>query len=275
MMHANKKAGWCDERGFTLVELITVIVLVGILSAMSVAFITKPIEGYVALSRRAELVDAAENSLRRMQRDIRQALPNSVRIGAGGLSLEILHTSDGGRYRAQGPGDILDFTNPADVSFDVLGDLNGAPAAGTELVIYNLSATAGSGNAYQAPADNRFSIDSGASSVGHIQFVPKVPAASFPRTSPYQRFFVVDGPVSYVCDPVAHTLTRYDGYAIASSPTLGSGDLVTRHVQSCNFTYQPGTSQRAGLATLTLTLEDVPSAERITLLEQVHVVNSP
>lgn len=274
-MRAKMKHRQHGEKGFTLVELITVIVLVGILGTMSVAFITKPIEGYMALSRRAELVDAADNALRRMQRDIRQALPNSVRIGAGGLSLEILHTSDGGRYRGQGPGDVLDFSNPADVAFDVLGDLQAAPPAGSELVIYNLSATASSGNAYQNPADNRFTINSGASSVGHLQFVPKVPAASFPRSSPYQRFFVVDGPVSYVCDPAAHTLTRYDGYAIAPVPTLGAGALVTRHVQSCNFTYQPGTSQRAGLVTLNLTLEDAPSAERVTLLEQVHVLNSP
>ncbi|MDW7645056.1 MAG: type II secretion system protein [Desulfuromonadales bacterium] len=263
------------EKGFTLVELVTVIVLVGILGAMSVAFITKPIEGYVALSRRAELVDAADNALRRMQHDIRQALPNSVHIGAGGLSLELLHTSDGGRYRLQGPGDTLNFGDATDSSFDVLGGLRTAPPAGSDLVIYNLSASGITGNAYQSPADNRFAIDSTASSAAHLHFLPKVPPVAFPRSSPYQRFFIVDGPVSYVCDPTAGTLTRHDGYAIAPSPVLGSGDLVTRQVKSCNFTYQPGTSQRAGLVTMTLTLEDAPSAERVTLLHQVHVLNSP
>ncbi|MDQ7073061.1 MAG: hypothetical protein Q9N32_05720 [Gammaproteobacteria bacterium] len=36
-----------------------------------------------------------------MQRDIRSALPNSIRISADGKTLELLHTINGGRYRAR------------------------------------------------------------------------------------------------------------------------------------------------------------------------------
>jgi MSHA biogenesis protein MshO len=249
-----------------------VIVLVGILGTMSVSFITKPIEGYMALSRRAELVDTADGALRRMQRDIREALPNSVRI-SGGTTLELLHTSDGGRYRAQGPGNILDFSDPTDTAFDVLGDLAASPAAGSWLVIYNLSDQAATGNAYLANADNRFAVDSAASTVGHLQYFPKTPPSSFPQPSPYQRFFIVDTPVSYVCDIEAKALTRYDGYAISPVSVLGGGDLVARNVTGCGFSYQAGTSQRAGLVTLRLTIEE--EGEKVQLLQQVHVVNSP
>ncbi|WP_432822723.1 type II secretion system protein [Trichloromonas sp.] len=259
--------------GFTLIELITVIVLVGILAAMGGAFISRPVEGYVALSRRVELVDSAEGALRRMQRDIREALPNSVRISGGGKTLELLHTSDGGRYRAQGPGDILDFSNPADTGFDILGTLNASPAAGSWLVIYNLSDQAATGNAYLANADNRFAVDVGASTVNYLQYLPKAPPAAFPLPSPYQRFFLVDTPVSYVCDLGANTLTRYDGYVISPAPVLGGGDLVARNVTGCDFSYQAGTSQRAGLVTLKLTIEE--DSEKVQLLQQVHVVNSP
>lgn len=59
-------------------------------------FISRPMEGYVDLKRRAELVDQAEMSLRRMQRDIRTALPNSVRIFDSGKGVEFLHVVDGG-----------------------------------------------------------------------------------------------------------------------------------------------------------------------------------
>lgn len=106
--------------GVTLIELIVVITITGIIAVVLGQFILRPIQGYEAQVRRAELVDAAEIALRRTAQEIRQALPNSVRIrdalgGTGDVTcnaagqvctIEILNTMDGGRYR-EGPG-----TNP-------------------------------------------------------------------------------------------------------------------------------------------------------------------
>ncbi len=257
-----------NAAGFTLVELVTVIVVIGILAAMGVAFMTRPIEGYVDLERRAELADTAEQSLRRMQRDIRHALPNSIRVSGGGTRVELLHTVDGGRYRAGGA-DRLDFTL-ADGRFDVLGQLSAAPTPGHSLVVYNLSGSGASGNAYNAAGtDNRALVGAGSTT----NAVVLNPAHRFPRSSPQQRFFIVDEPVTYRCDTGAETLTRHSGYAIAPAPVIGAGDLLARHVTGCVFTYNGGTSQRAGLLSLELTLSD--QGESVRLLHQVHVINSP
>ena len=65
--------------GVTLIELAIVIALVGIVGALIVNFV-QPVRSYIDSSRRAALADTADTALRRIGRDVRLALPNSVRV---------------------------------------------------------------------------------------------------------------------------------------------------------------------------------------------------
>ena len=271
------------SQGFSLIELVAVIVIVGILAAMTTSIITLPVNSYLDLQRRTTLVDTAELALRRMQRDIRRALPNSVRITGGGQVLELLHIVDAGRYRAQqapsgtsvGCGslaaDVLDFTL-ADTCFEVTGNLTvfnpTATTAGQFLVVYNL----GSGTADAYAGSNRAPVaNSGDARVVSFN------AFRFPLSSPQQRFFIVDTPITYRC--ANNQLLRYSGYAItaaqANPPTGVTGQIQAQaNTVSCQFTYSPGTASRAGLVTLTITLTDA-DGESAQLMHQVHVDNMP
>ena len=102
--------------------------------------------------------------------------------------------------------------------------------------------------------------------------------------SPGQRIFLVDGPVSYLCDTAAQTLTRYNGYAIAtahsardSAPELlaagATADVVADRVSFCSFIYTAGTAERAAI--LTTHVEITERGESVALLVQTHVANSP
>lgn len=265
-------------RGFTLLEMIVVIVITGIIAAMVAVFIRKPVEGYFDTARRAQLTDIADTALRRMARDVRLALPNTLRVTDGDKTVEFLLTRTGGRYRAEpksdGTGDILDFST-ADASFDVIGP-QVAMQAGDRIAVYNLGPNVPGANAYAG--DTLATYTGAAGTQTNLAIAPR----QFPLASPGNRFQVVEGPVSYACDLSTGTLWRYWGYAIqlaqpgaAVLPGL-SGVQAARlatQVTGCSFRYLEGVTERSGMLELVLTLTD--GGESVTLYHTVHVDNEP
>lgn len=280
-------------RGFTLIEMIVVIVITGIIGGIVAMFIRAPVQGYMDSARRAELTDIADTALRRFSRDLRLALPNSVRVTTSGGStlLEFIPTIGGGRYRdstdSLGAGNILNFS-AADTSFDVLvGDLMPPVAAGDQIVVYNLGipgADAYAGNT--TTAHNRRAVSVVAGNAITITSAAALPFDSCVYEGGFVvggcRFQVVQTPVTYVCTPVAGgaggTLTRWQGYAIQpAQPTAlpgGTSSVLASNVSACTFTYDPiVVAQRSGLVTMHLTITE--QGESVRMYGAIHVSNVP
>lgn len=266
------------QRGFTLLEIIVVIVISGILLGIVGMFGRRQIDAYIDTGNRAELADAADTAVRRIARDLQGALPNSVR--QSGNFLEYVPIRDGGRYRAEftstGGGNPLDFTNNTDNSFDVLGPTV-TISVGDELVIFNLGQTGS--DVYAGTSRRAATAGNGLSTV---TFAPA--GTQFPLASPQNRFQIVGAPVVYECaanavTPELGTVIRRTGYgfqsAVATAPWSqgGTSAILVGDVAACSFAYTPAVLQRNGLVVLRLTL--TRNGESVEILHQIDVLNTP
>jgi len=284
------------QHGFTLVEMIVVMVITGIIGGMVAIFIKAPVQGYVDSARRAELTDIADTALRRLARDIRTAVPNSVRVancGGTPICVEFLPTKNGGRYRADtgGTNNVLDF-GVADNSFEIIG--TGINFATNDYIV--VGSTQSDGNPpYNTAAGGILRLYSGA--VGSPQTVVNF---NNPSGLPVwaevqgQRFDVVDGTqqaVTYACigtlgalDPNTQDgqarLMRYWHYgfntpAQIAPPLAGAGSgsaILADRVSDCVITYDP-INQRNGLVAIRLGI--TRGGESVSLYHTVHVNNVP
>jgi len=267
-------------RGFTLVETIMVMVITGIIAGSVAVFIARPVQGYMDSVRRAELSDAADTAVRRLGRDLRLALPNSLRLTSSGnlAYLEFIMSSAGGRFRTDDDGSSGGHLPPGAV-FDVLGPMPAvnSGASGDYIVANNF------GN---GPYDDAYSGDN------RRQVVSVAGNAVTLADNPFRhvgtgisRFQVVPHAtqaVSFVCP----TLTpgdflrywRYGFYATQAEavPHLPAGSQALLAANAtCSITYSPNVQQRLGLLSIALTLRDSASGESVSLFYQIHVDNTP
>lgn len=285
--------------GFTLLEAIVVIAITGIIAAVVVVFMQKPVQGYFAASARLSLVDIADMALRRVARDVRLALPNTVRVDASGMFLEFIPIKTGGRYRD----DDACFASPGCTSFSTMGDMlsNVQVVTGTDQVSiysqYNNSpancalASSGLYSAYCGSGVATLASAAGAGSASNTLgfastvFVP-------PGGSPTRRIFIIPpSPVTYACDAATGSLWRISGYArqasqpasLAAAPLAGASSKVALATNvTCpgiaagsppRFSYAGGASQRYSLLSAWITLSS--NGETVSLLHQIHVDNTP
>ena len=268
------------QRGFSLIELIIVITIIGVLSTITTAIIDIPIRAYIDSSQRATLTSTSESAIKRIQRDIRRALPNSIRISEDGNTIELLPIVDGGRYRAhldlsteETTGDQL-LINEMDDKFDILGLLktkNDITLNEDRLVIYPLNSPGH--NPYHGdnttPVSAILTTDTGE----QIAFEPFI----FPAASPTQRFFIISSPITYHCDLDNSHLLRFSNYATTENITVPRseyGEIQADLITACRFSYQVGTSTKLALVLIELTLRN-QQGESVTLMHQVHLANQP
>ena len=258
-----------------------VIVILGVVGAMVAVFMKSPVDAYFATARRVALADAADLTVRRIARDLRTALPNSVGPSASaGQCIEFIPTKAGGRYLADDSGNAFK-ANTSITGFNVLGPVGSAPssqlvAVGDYVAVYNLGITGADAYAQNNVAKITSRSFSLAPTITNLQIV----ATTFPLASGSKRVHVIPSnelSAAYVCDLTAGTLTRRSSasfqHICGNAGATTSNAVLAKNVSACSFDYSGVDLQRNGLVNIRLALTD--SSETVSLVHEVHVSNTP
>lgn len=272
-------------RGFTLIEVVVVIVLLGIVGSMTASIISSSMQGYNDQTRRERLQSTARLAIERIQREVRHALPNSIcTLNAGscnnsGSTLYFMKVKDAGRYQDQSgtyPSGVARAPLPipslgASTSFDVVSGIGLQAAVNDWVVVYNLNSSSiysTTNRRKQITGIATKDVDGvGANDIDVYSFAN----GTFPQHSPNRRFHIVEPTATMFYCQDGNLFRATSNFATPSTAIEINPPLLLENVTTCSFTYDPGSQHRAGLLRIELTITDQGEVIRIT--QEAHVYN--
>lgn len=266
--------------GFTLIELIMVIVILSIIATVSVKFISHSAQGLVDTGERQALASSATIAVEKVLREVRRALPNSVRAFDDGANkcLELVPILYSSEY-------ISVPTASAATSFQSIQFVNAVGGETGYVAVY----PSGPESVYDAnkAVSSMTAVASTVGAVGsadeNLQTIIFSGGASyrFPTDSPKKRFYLVSQPISF-CDDASGRLWRYQNYGFhsdssSSIPTTGSDRiLIADSLQNLSFNYSPAQLQRNAVVRMSVTIvRPNDASESINVSQEVQLRNVP
>ncbi len=251
------------QQGFSLVELIAVIVILSILAVMGTTFVVRSAEAYRSTQTRGLIVNTARPALERMTRQLRGALPYSVRIVNGGTCVEFMPIAAGGNYI----NDVPDSENGATAT----SSIPVSPYAldfGTAR--YVTIGAMSSSEVYGASPASRAGFSNASTGV----LLQVSAAKQWQRNSINRRFYLLDNPNAFCV--VGSELRFYDNLdaSTASVDLTAAHSLMAVDVQATQpFVLEQGSENRN--TTLTINIEVASGGEPILFTQRVSIRNVP
>ncbi|WP_337880317.1 type II secretion system protein [Rheinheimera sp.] len=208
-----------QSAGFTLLELIFVVVLLGIVSAATFSYLGTGARMYADAADREELLSKSRFAVERLTRELRNVVPNSVRVSDNGYCIEFAPLVKAGRYSSSLNSGTTSLFSPAG-----WGALFPSPPPTLFMTVYPLDA--------QADIYNRGKVVSTGAGLSFASYTPPNPSVTVNFTAPVtalssasQRMYFFTAPVVYCVRGTE--LHRYQRTALVSSAAtaaaLGAG----------------------------------------------------
>ena len=253
-------------RGFSLIELITVIVILGVLSVGLSGFLKFGSQIYVETSERDQLISSARFAIERLNRELRTALPNSVRINTSPLKQCIEYTP------------IVVTT--AYLTIPVLPEIvaNEITVVAFDDSEYHNGLIVA---VYPLESDDVYSLTGKTSDLaalpitksGNEWTITLASSINFAEHSPTQRLFFTESPVSYCVEDKA--LWRYQNYTYGTGNTpLGKGVLMAEDIQN-TAPFRMNTATQLRNATVLTQFTFSKNFEEVIFSNEIQVPNVP
>jgi len=256
------------QSGFTLIEMVVTIVLIGIIGVGITNFIGRSTQGMVDIAERQQIATIGWIVSEKVSRELRQALPNSIRID--GSCVEFVPIVAGTDYLtvptliASNNFESVPFSN---YSVNTTQDrvaiypntLTGLYSLSTPGTISGLVTSTAAGSTTNAIRINL---------AANHQFL---------TDSPTNRLYIVQDPVMYCFE--SDFLYRYSEYGFNSLMTTDEDDLNGQTVMGSrlsvgSFTYSAGTLSRSAVVNMAF---DVTGDNGVTqaINQEVQIRNVP
>ena len=260
------------QQGFTLVELVVTIVLIGILGTGVASFIGNTTKGMVDTAERSQVANIALLVSEQLSRHLRDALPNSVRISADGSCIEYMPVYAGTDY-LNAP--VLVSSNQFEVApFGQIPVGFNFAARSLRVAIYPVSLTglyAPGTNSVISPTVSQLS----AGSTPNAHTLQLSASHQFPEDSPSKRLFLVEQPVMFCFQ--GGLLIRYHDYGYNSSFStsgLSNQTVYGSKVYAGQFAYVPSNLKRNAVVNISFEVRGKDNLVQV-VNQEVQIRNVP
>lgn len=281
-----------NSRGFTLTELIIVIVILGIIAGVVAPLIGNKFFAVAQSTERAEWVQQAEYALFHMRQDLANSVPNTLWVNTGDQSVEYLGIDVraplyAARYRDRQLAGFDRLQPNNDSSFDLFGYYPNLSGTANYVSIGTTDSTSmrndwqtnmASGTGTLAEITSSTANQTGSENGGPLSNVVLTAAHNFGGHSPYFRAYFFSGPQAYECDLSSgflNRVTNYTNLAVGTGYAARTGSAVRQRVVSdirdCEFEYLAGSTFEP--PKLRVMLELGNAAESIRIIDVLQLSN--
>ncbi len=252
--------------GFTLMELVIVIVLLSILALGTTRYVIQSVEQYTVSAERTRLIAQGRVALEKVVRRLRNALPNSIRVSASGRCIEYFPV-------------LATASTVGTIPVPVSALATSSFTLGSAPVNYAVIAAFTAAEVY-AGGSPGVRAQTGIAAPGSYSNISLVSAHTFVRTSPTERVYLIADP-ERLCISAVGTLNHYHSYgilaAINDTPPSGGSALIADNLDLSGgvipFRYMPGTLVRNAL--VEITLKFMKNSDPVHIYHKVQIRNVP